>query len=122
MLVCVGSPYSGESFQHWRTAELESLISATIVKEMQSMKNVMPMSNTESGVVKRKSYSEAVKNERESVIIIKQREEEEENSRRLQKEISKIKFDISKLVVGITQMRKVIRGAVMVRCENKNPS
>jgi hypothetical protein len=68
------------------------------------------LKNTYSGVVKGKS---------EAVIIIKPKETEGENSSETTKKDIKGKIDISKLGVGITKLRKVTRGAVVVGCESK---
>lgn len=64
-----------------------------------------------------KSYSEAVSNN-EAVIIIKPRDEDNSSSEITKRDI-KNKIDVSKLGVGITKMKKVTKGAVVVGCENK---
>lgn len=53
------------------------------------------------------------------MIIIKPREEVEDNYSKITKRDIKSKIDISKPGVGITKMKKVTRGAVVVGCENR---
>lgn len=68
---------------------------------------------------KKKSYSEAASNKQKAVIIIKPLEENDASSSEDTKRDIKNKIDITKLGVGITKMKKVTRGAVVVRCEDK---
>lgn len=105
-----------QEVQHWRTCELRSMISEVVKEEISG---IIPIMATESGAGKKKSYSGAVRNDSESVIIIKPREEEGDNSSEATKRDIKSKIDILKLGVGITKMKKVTRGAVVVGCENK---
>jgi len=65
------------------------------------------------------TYSGVVKGKSETVIIIKPKESEEDNSSETTKKDIKSKIDIAKLGVGITKLRKVTRGAVVVGCESK---
>jgi len=51
------------------------------------------------------------------VLIVKPKGEEDNNSEDTKKEI-KNKIDVTKLGIGITEMRRVNREAVVVRCEN----
>lgn len=67
----------------------------------------------------KKTYSGAVRGKTEAVIIIKPKDTEGENSSETTKKDIKSKIDISKLGVGITKLRKVTRGAVVVGCESK---
>lgn len=108
-----------QELQRCTTSELESIVGEVIKKEMQKIKNLVLILSSESGTVKGRSYSGAVKKEQKSVIIVKPREEEENNSSEDTKKDIKSKIDISKLGVEITKMRKVTRGAVVVGCENK---
>lgn len=73
--------------------------------------------NTKQGTEK-KSYSVVVKNETESVIIIKPKDDEEKSSEVTKKDI-KNKIHVSRLGVGITKIKKITRGDVVVGCENK---
>lgn len=52
------------------------------------------------------------------MVIVKPKGDEGNNSEDTKREI-KNKIDIAKLGIGITKMRKVTRGAVVVECENK---
>lgn len=67
---------------------------------------------------KKKTYSEAVSKERETVIIIKPKNEDAGSSDVTKNDI-KNKIDVSSLGVGITKMKKITRGAVVVGYENK---
>lgn len=74
--------------------------------------------NMEIGEVKM-NYSGAVKgNQKESVLVIKPKDgEENKSSEDTKRDVRKI--DITKLGVGITKMKKVTRGAIVVGCENR---
>lgn len=65
-----------------------------------------------------KSYSETVKAEQEAVIIIKSRDEEGKSSETTKKDI-KSKINVWKFGIGITKMKKVTRGAIVVGYENR---
>lgn len=109
-----------QEIQIWKEAELESLVSSTIKREMKKVTDALPMlgaSGQEAG--KKKSYSEAAVKKREAIIIIKPVEEKEASSSKDTKRDIKNKIDITKLGVGITKMKKVTRAAVVVGCEDK---
>jgi len=72
----------------------------------------------ETGKMKR--YSEAVSRKKESVIIFKPKEESDACSSDQTKRDIKNSIDIAKLEVGITAMKKVNKGAVVIGCEDKN--
>lgn len=82
--------------------------------EIQKMVNI----SLEKRKVK-KSYSGIVKgNQTESVLIIKSKDGEEiKSSEDTKRDVRKI--DITKLGIGITKMKKVMGGAVVVECENR---
>lgn len=107
-----------EEIQHWKFYELEKAISGAVKSEMQKVLSVMPMPSLEIGQSV-KSYSGAVKKNQESVLIIKPKDADENNSSENTKRDIK-KIDISKLGVGITKMKKVTKGAIVVGCENKS--
>ncbi|KMR04821.1 hypothetical protein RF55_420 [Lasius niger] len=88
----------------------------TMKDELQKMVNTC--TSMERGEVK-KSYSEVMKrNQTESVLVIKPKDgEENKSSEDTKRDVRKI--DITKLGVGITRMKKVKRGAVVVGCENR---
>jgi len=69
---------------------------------------------------KKKSYSEAVETKKESVIIVKPKEKSDACSSDQTKRDIKNSIDVAKLRVGITTMKKVTKGAVVIRCENKD--
>lgn len=103
--------------QTWKEIELELLISKVMRKEVRKMEDILPvMSQSDSG--RKKTFKEAVTREQEAVIIIKPKGEDAGSSEVTKKDI-KNKIDVSKLGVGITKMKKVTRGAVVVGCENK---
>lgn len=106
--------------QKWKTRELEEIIAKTVAKEVQKITNSMQVTRMEPGINGGKSYSEAVKAEQEAVIIIKPRDEEEGKSSETTRKDIKSKINVSKLGVGITKMKKVTRGAVVIGCENRN--
>lgn len=109
-----------QEIQTWKEAELESLVSDTIKREIKKVTDTLPMvgaSGQEAG--KKKSYSEAASKKQEAVIIIKPLEENVASSSEDTKRDIKNKIDITKLGVGITKMKKVTRGAVVVGCEDK---
>lgn len=107
-----------EEIQHWKSYELEALISEALKAEMQKILSTIPMQNMGTGQIE-KSYSGAVKKNQESMLIIKPKDGEENNSSENTKKDIK-KLDISKLGVGITKMKKVTKGAIVVGCENKS--
>lgn len=89
----------------------------TVMKdELQKMVNTS--TNMVGGEVK-KSYNEVTKgNQTESVLVIKPKDgEENKASEDTKRDVRKI--DIAKLGVGITRMKKVKGGAVIVGCENR---
>lgn len=67
--------------------------------------------------------NEVVRKKEEAVLIIKPRNEEEKSKSDDKSEMTKndIKnnIEISKLGIGVTKMKKVTNGAVVVGCENK---
>lgn len=84
-----------------------------VIDELQNVLNA----DKGMGEVK-KSYSGAVKrSQRESVLVIKPKVgEENKSSEETKRDIKGI--DISKMGVGITKIKKVTRGAVVVGCED----
>lgn len=63
-----------------------------------------------------KSYSEAVKEKKESILIVKpKKEQESETTRKIVKE----KVNIKDLAVGITKLRKGGKGSVILGCESE---
>lgn len=104
-----------EQLQQWKTQELEALVSEVVRKELSEM----PILSNETDRSLKKTYSGAVKGKTEAVIIIKPKETEGETSSETTKKDIKNKIDITKLGVGITKLRKVTRGAVVVGCESK---
>lgn len=106
--------------QTLKEAELESLVSSTIKREMKKVTDALPMLGAgvqEAG--KKKSYSEAASKKQEAVIIIKPLEENANNNSEDTKRDIKNKIDVAKLGVGITKLKKVTRGAVVVGCEDE---
>lgn len=87
-------------------------------KEMKDEIQKMVNTSLEKREVK-KSYSGIVKgNQTESVLIIKSKDGEEiKSSEDTKRDVRKI--DVTKLGVGITKMKKVTGGAVVVECENR---
>lgn len=62
------------------------------------------------------SYSEAVKEKKESILIVKpKKEQESETTRKIVKE----KVNIKDLAVGITKLRKGGKGSVILGCESE---
>lgn len=104
--------------QQWKVTDMESLISTVVKSEMQGIMSSIPMMR--SAETAKKSYSETLKKKTESVIIVKPIDEKEETNSEATKRDIKSKIDISKLGVGITKIKKVTRGAVVVGCENKS--
>ncbi|KMQ83253.1 hypothetical protein RF55_20518, partial [Lasius niger] len=100
---------------NWKVNELEPLVSAIVKREMQNTTKW----NADKKATGR-SYSESVgrKEKGEAVLIIKPINEEEKSSELTKNDI-KNKIEISKLGVGITKMKRVTKGAVVVGCENK---
>lgn len=92
-----------------------------IIGNFKAIKNeIQKMVSANMGVGEaRKSYSGAVKgNQRESVLVIKPKDGgENKSSEDTKRDVRKI--DITKLGVGITKMKKVTKGAVVVECENR---
>lgn len=106
--------------QTWREVELEQIISSTIKKEMKNLVDMMPVVETNKQKTENtKSYSEAVINKQEAIIIIKPQEESGANSSEITKKDIKKTIDVSKLGVGITKMKKASGGAIVVGCEDK---
>lgn len=103
--------------QKWKIAEIETLINQAVTREV---KNINSLSTilTEQDETSRNTYSQAVKNKSGSVLIIKPKDDDDKNSEVTKREI-KNKIDVAKLGIGITKMRKVTRGAVVVGCEDK---
>jgi len=107
--------------QTWKEAELESMISGIIKREVKKVAELLPMMGTNTQTTgKKKSYSDAVSNKQEAVIIIKPLKEDETNSSEETKKDIKNKIDVTKLGLGITKMKKVTKGAVVVGCENSD--
>jgi len=105
-----------KEIQQWKTTKFEELIGQAIGREMQSIKNVAATLSISDGTNKN-TYSQVVKNQSGSVLIVKPKGEENSKSEDTKREI-KNKIDVAKLGIGITEMRGVTRGAVVVRCEN----
>lgn len=95
-------------------------MSMVVKKEIQKIQSTMTMQHVETEAMNKRSYSEIAKNENESVIIIRPKTDEEGRSSEVTKWDMKSKIDIAKLGVGITKMKKITRGAVVVGCENRN--
>lgn len=107
--------------QTWREAEIEQIINSTIKEEMKKIVDMMPMVETNMQKTEnKKSYSEAVINKQEAVIIIKPLEESGAKSSEMTKKDIKDTIDVSKLRVGITKMKKASGGAIVVGCKDKN--
>lgn len=87
-------------------------------KAMKDELHKMMNARMEKGEIK-KSYSEVLKeNQTESVLVIKPKDgEENKSSEDTKRDVRKI--DITKLGVGITKIKKVTRGAIVIGCENK---
>jgi len=102
--------------QQWKTTTLKTLIGQAVRREVQTIRNVAATLTISDGTNK-STYSQAVKKQSGSVLIVKPKGEEDNNSEDTKREI-KNKIDVAKLGIGITEMRKVTRGAVVVRCEN----
>lgn len=87
---------------------------------MKNLVDMMPMVETnKQKTEKTKSYSEAVVNKQEAIIIIKPQEKSGANSSEKTKKDIKKTIDVSKLRVGITKMKKASGGAIVVGCEYK---
>jgi len=98
--------------QIWKIAEFETIVTSIIKKGM-NFANVKPMEKSNfQNERKKKSYSEAVSNKQEAIIIIKPLEENDASSSEVIKRDIKNKIDVAKLGIGITKMRKATRGAV----------
>lgn len=81
--------------QTWREAELEQIINSTIKKEMKKLVDMMPMVETNKQKTENtKSYSEAIVNKQEAVIIIKSLEESGANSSEMTKKDIKNTIDV----------------------------
>jgi len=107
--------------QTWKEAELESMVSGIIKREVKKLADFLPMMGTNiQEIGKKKSYSEAVSNKQEAVIIIKPLKEDDANSSEETKKDIKNKIDVTKLGLGITKMKKATKGAVVVGCENSD--
>jgi len=107
--------------QTWKEAELESMVSGIIRREVKKLADLLPMMGTSiQEIGKKKSYSEAVSNKQEAVIIIKPLKEDDANTSEETKKDIKNKIDVAKLGLGITKMKKATKGAVVVGCENSD--
>ncbi|RLU18430.1 hypothetical protein DMN91_008787 [Ooceraea biroi] len=102
-----------EEIQNWKS-EGVNILNETVKTELQKGLCHTSVTNSETGEIK-KSYSGAAKNQRESVLIVKPKNGEKNNLSENTK-----KIDIAKLGVGITKMKKVAGGAVVIGCENKD--
>lgn len=109
-----------QQIQMWKEAELKSMVSKIIKEEREKLVNLLPTvgTNIQKAGKKKKSYSDAVFNKQATVIIIKPLKEDDTNSSEETKRDIKEKIDVTKLGLGITKMKKVTKGAVVVRCEN----
>lgn len=107
-----------KEIQHWKCEELGAMIGEAVKMEINKIMLNIPILN--DGKAVRKSYSETAREDKESILIIKPMKNEEVNSSEDTKRDIKKKIDVSKLGVGITKMKKVTRGAVVVGCENKS--
>lgn len=106
--------------QHWKEVELGSLVQNIVQNEISKIADTIPqmgINNQEAGV--KRSYSEAASMNQEAVLIIRPWEGKNGSSSEKTKRDIKSKIDVSKLGVGITKMKKVNKGAVVVGCENK---
>jgi len=93
----------------------------TFRKEMCSQGQTLPMTGTRSHEAgKKKSYSDAVETKKKSIIIVKPKEKSDACSSDQTKRDIKNSIDVAKFGVGITTMKKVTKGAVLIGCENKD--
>lgn len=111
-----------QEIQTWKEAELKSIMTSIIKEELKKLTNFLPMMGASAQEVgkKKKSYSDAVSNKQEAVIIIKPLKEDDTSTSEETKRDIKNKIDVAKLGLGITKMKKATRGAVVVGCENKD--
>jgi len=93
-------------------------VMSTVKNKMNSLGQALPTSIHKAE--KKKSYSEAVSRKKESIIIVKPKEKSDACSSDQTKRDIKNSIDVAKLGVGITAMKKVTKGAVVIGCENKN--
>lgn len=104
-----------ELWQQWKTHDLQPLVRELVRKEI----DAEPIQSNEVNRSIKKTYSGTVKSKNEAIIIIKPKETEGVNSSEATKKDIKSKIDVSKLGIGVTKVRKVKRGAVVVGCESK---
>ena len=104
----------------WKEAELKPMINRIVKEEGKKLVNLLPTAGTSTQDTgkKKKSYSDAVSNKQEAVVIIKPLKEDDANSSEETKRDIKEKIDVTKLGLGITKMKKVTKGAVVVGCES----
>jgi len=80
---------------------MESMVSG-IKREVKKLADLLPMMGTNiQEIGKKKSYSDAVSNKQEAVIIIKPLKEDDANSSEETKKDIKNKIDVTKLGLGI---------------------
>lgn len=85
-------------------------------REFEELKQKIQGGNTEGAGKEQRSYSEAVKEKKESILIIKpKKEQESETTRKMIKE----KVDITNLAVGITKLSKGGKGSIIFGCESE---
>lgn len=97
-----------QKIQAWKEAELKSLISSVVKKEVKNLIDMLPMMETDlQKTGNKKSYSKAVSNKQETVFIMKPVEENDVRFSEMRKRDIKIKIDVSKIGVGITKMKQV---------------
>src|SRR5436190_1106120 len=104
----------------WLEDELRKTIGDTVRNEMQEIvKKLSLTGTTESIVGGKKSYSEMVSGEQETVLIVKPRKEEDGPSDSTKRDLKK-SINVSELGVGITKMKNINNGAVVIGYENKS--
>jgi len=93
---------------------------STVKNEMNSLGQVLPTKGTNTHTAeKKKSYSEAVARKKQSIIFVKPKDKSDACSNDQTKTDIKNSIDVAKLGVGITAMKEVTKGKVVIGCENK---
>jgi len=93
----------------------------TVKNEVNSLGQAMPTKGTNTHKTEtKKSYSDGVARKKESVIIVKPKEKSDARSSDQTKRDIKNNINVAKLGVGITTMKKVTKGAVVIGRENKD--
>jgi len=87
-----------------------------IRRELEDMKQNIQGSTAEIARSGQKSYSETVKEKKESILIVKPKREQESKTT---KKVVKDKVDIKNLAVGIIKLRKG-KGSVILGCKSES--